>query len=78
MGEVYRAEHELAGRPVALEPQHRDFAEDPNLTQRFFQEAQVVGRVRHPNIVDVLDAAFSEQGPYLAMECLDGASLFAR
>jgi serine/threonine-protein kinase len=75
MGEVYRAEHQLAGRTVALKLLHRDFAEDADLTRRFFQEAQAVNKIRHPNIVDVIDAGFSEQGPYVAMECLDGASL---
>ena len=77
MGEVFRAEHQLAGRLVAIKLLRHDFAENADLTRRFFQEAQAVNKIRHPNIVDVLDAGFSDQGPYVAMECLEGASLAA-
>src|SRR5690349_16266487 len=77
MGEVYRAEHTLAGRVVALKLLRSDFEGDGDLTKRFFQEAQAVNRIRHPNIVDVLDAGFSEHGAYVAMECLEGHSLGA-
>ncbi len=77
MGDVYRAEHVLAGRVVALKLLRADFAEDEDLTRRFFQEAQAVNRIRHPNIVDVLDAGFSEEGPYVVMECLEGTSMSA-
>ena len=42
MGEVFRAEHQFAGREVALKLLRRDFATDPDLTRRFFQEAQAV------------------------------------
>src|SRR5947209_12730783 len=75
MGDVYRAEHQLAGRVVAFKLLRADFADDQDLTRRFFQEAQAVNKIRHPNIVDVLDAGFSEHGPYVAMEILEGASL---
>src|SRR5438105_15534059 len=77
MGDVYRAEHVLAGRVVAFKLLRADFAEDEDLTRRFFQEAQAVNRIRHPNIVDVLDAGFSEEGPYVVMECLEGTSVSA-
>ena len=77
MGDVYRAEHVLAGRIVAFKLLRADFAQDQDLTRRFFQEAQAVNRIRHPNIVDVLDAGFSEEGPYVVMECLDGTSVSA-
>jgi serine/threonine protein kinase len=75
MGEVYRAEHQYAGRVVALKLLRKDFATDPDLTRRFFQEAQAVNKIRHPNIVDVLDAGLCEEGPYVVMEILEGASL---
>jgi len=75
MGEVFRAEHQYAGRIVALKLLRKDFATDPDLTRRFFQEAQAVNKIRHPNIVDVLDAGLCEEGPYVAMEILEGSSL---
>jgi serine/threonine-protein kinase len=75
MGDVYRAEHTFAGRVVAMKLLRSEYADDADLTRRFFQEAQAANRIRHPNIVDVLDAGFSEQGPYVAMEYLEGTSL---
>ncbi len=75
MGDVYRAEHVLAGRLVALKILRSDFADNQDLTRRFFMEAQAVNKIRHPNIVDVIDAGFSAEGPYVVMECLEGTSL---
>ncbi len=75
MGDVYRAEHMLAGRMVALKILRADFADNEDLTRRFFMEAQAVNKIRHPNIVDVIDAGFSREGPYVVMECLEGTSL---
>ncbi len=75
MGDVYRAENRLAGRIVALKLLRPEFAANEDLTRRFFLEAQAANRIRHPNIVDVIDAGFSSLGPYLAMECLEGCNL---
>ena len=77
MGEVYRAENTLAGRPVALKILRPDLASDPNLVSRFFQEAQAVNKIRHPNIVDVIDAGMGDTGPFIVMECLNGESAAA-
>src|SRR4051812_43102116 len=77
MGDVFRAENLLAGRPVALKLLRHDLAQDKDLSMRFFQEAQSVNRIRHPNIVDVIDAGFGETGPYIVMECLEGESTAA-
>ena len=75
MGDVYRAENVLAGRPVAIKFLHTELAENMEVAQRFFQEAQAVNKIRHPNVVDVLDAGVSEMGPYIVMEYLDGESV---
>ena len=75
MGDVYRAEHTFAGRIVAVKLLHADLAEDPEFTRRLFLEAQAVNKIRHPNIVDIVDAGPSEDGPYVVMEYLDGVSL---
>jgi eukaryotic-like serine/threonine-protein kinase len=77
MGDVFRAENVLAGREVAIKFLHAELAQNEDLAQRFFQEAQAVNRIRHPNIVDVLDAGVGEMGPYIAMEYLEGESVGA-
>jgi serine/threonine-protein kinase len=75
MGDVFRAEHVLAGRSVAIKFLHPELADNRELSHRFFNEAQAVNRIRHPNIVDVIDAGVGEHGPYIVMEHLDGESL---
>lgn len=75
MGDVFRAEHVLAGRAVAIKFLHPELADNSELSHRFFQEAHAVNRIRHPNIVDVIDAGVGELGPYIVMEHLDGESL---
>jgi len=77
MGDVYRAENVSAGRPVAIKFLHPDLAQNMEVAQRFFQEAQAVNKIRHPNVVDVTDAGTSEMGPYIVMEYLDGESVGA-
>jgi serine/threonine-protein kinase len=77
MGDVFRAENVLAGRAVAIKFLHPELAQNAELAQRFFQEAQAVNRIRHPNIVDVLDAGVGEMGPYIVMEYLEGESVGA-
>ncbi len=75
MGDVFRAENVLAGRPVAIKFLHPELSQNTDLANRFFQEAQAVNRIRHPNVVDVLDAGVAEMGPYLVMELLEGESV---
>lgn len=75
MGDVFRAEHMVTSRSVAIKFLHPELADNAELSQRFFQEAQAVNRIRHPNIVDVLDAGVSDLGPYIVMEHLDGESV---
>src|SRR5882724_882443 len=75
LGDVYRGESVLTGRPVALKILRPDLAPDATLAARFYQEAQAVNRIRHPNIVDVLDGGVSDDGPYIVMERLSGESV---
>jgi serine/threonine-protein kinase len=74
MSEVYRAENLLIGRIVALKLLTPDQSHDRSLAARFFQEAQSASRMKHPGIVDVLDAGEGETGPYIVMEYLEGES----
>lgn len=80
MGTVWAARHELLGRDFALKFARVPTTTDPALRARFQHEAQLVGKLRHPNIVDVTD--FGEIAPdgdfFLAMELLEGESLADR
>lgn len=75
MGDVFRADNVLAGRPVAIKFLRPELALNAEVSQRFFQEAQAVNRIRHANVVEVLDAGVGEMGPYIVMEFLDGESV---
>jgi serine/threonine-protein kinase len=77
MGTVYAADHErLPGRQVAIKVLNTDVADDPESAARFKREAEVVSRLRHPNIVEIEDYNTLPSGhPYLVLELLEGETL---
>jgi tRNA A-37 threonylcarbamoyl transferase component Bud32 len=82
MGSVYLAEHPTIGKRVALKVLHAEFAAQPEVVQRFFNEAKAVNDIQHPNIVDIVDFGtlppVSPTDPpivYFFMEYIDGTSL---
>lgn len=79
MGTVYLATHVGTERVVAVKVISPEFMERVEFVERFRREARAVGRLRHPNVVNVTDfgTAESPAGPvaYLVMEYLDGHSL---
>ena len=75
MAEVYRARDTRLGREVALKVVNATLATDPELLQRFEQEARVAGALRHPNLVAVYDVGRHEGVPYFVTELLEGESL---
>lgn len=78
MGIVYRAEHELIEKAVALKVLRREYSGKPELVQRFKQEAISASRIKHPNVLDVFDFGQLENGCFfLAMEYLQGHDLAA-
>jgi serine/threonine-protein kinase len=80
MGKVWAARHEMLGRDFALKFATLPVRAGPEARARFMREAQTVGRLRHPNVVDVADFGEVEPGGglYLAMELLEGSSLAER
>jgi serine/threonine-protein kinase len=81
MGVVYRVIHRGLKRPFAAKVIHARVAADGGFLERFEREAVALGRLKHPNIVDVTDYGVERGGnerPYLIMECLDGTTLAER
>jgi eukaryotic-like serine/threonine-protein kinase len=79
MGAVYRAEHAVLGRRVALKILNRDRLVGGDTVQRFRREAQALSALHHPNTVRVFDFGASDEGMlYLAMELLEGEALTDR
>ncbi len=75
MGVVYKAEHRLMERLVALKVIHRQFMTHPTAVERFRQEVKAAGRLAHPNIVTAHDAEQAGDLHFLAMEYVEGVSL---
>ncbi len=76
MGLVYRATHVLIGRKLAIKLLRQRYAAQPEIAQRFVQEARVSSSVKHPNVVDIIDYGTTPHGsPYYVMEFLAGHSL---
>ncbi|MBI5487657.1 MAG: protein kinase [Deltaproteobacteria bacterium] len=79
MGAVYLARHEAIERVVALKLLLPEFSRDPVTRERFYREARAVNRIRHPNVVEVLDLGRTDEDRlYMVQEFLDGESLQER
>jgi len=81
MGVVYKARDPRIGRIVALKTIAFSFplgpGEEEEFLQRFYHEAQVAGRLNHPNIVTIYDVGTkgAEGDAYIAMEFVEGTNL---
>jgi len=75
MGAVYEASHTFTERDVAVKLLHEDFAALPTVAKRFLAEAKATIGIKHPSIVEVIDAGQERDGKlYLVFEMLRGKS----
>ena len=75
MAEVFLAQDQLLGRPVAVKVLFPEFATDPSFVERFRREAQAAANLSHPNIVGVYDWGREGKTYYIVMEYVEGRSL---
>src|SRR5256884_6744425 len=78
MARVYKAHQENLDREVAVKVLPPWFAADRNFVERFNQEARLVARLSHPNIVTVHDANEYNGHLYIVMQLVDGGTLKQR
>ncbi len=79
MGAVYEAIQEPIERRVAIKILHGRYAQEPEIAQRFLNEARAVNIVEHPGIVQISDYGQLPSGvAYLVMEYLKGDTLTQR
>jgi eukaryotic-like serine/threonine-protein kinase len=77
--EVFLARDEFHQRDVAIKRVRAGTVDDANecrYFERFFAaEAELVGKLVHPNVVQIYDAVMDPEGPYLVMEYVHGGTL---
>jgi eukaryotic-like serine/threonine-protein kinase len=79
MGSVYRAEHALIGRLVAVKVLLPELTGNREIVDRFFREAKATTAIKHPGIVEIFDFGYLETGlAYIVMELLEGMTLARR
>ncbi|HET6884033.1 MAG TPA: efflux RND transporter permease subunit [Pirellulales bacterium] len=75
MGTVYRAEHKLMGRVVALKVIQNRLLGKPDWIERFRREIRAAAHLNHPNIVHAYDAEQVGDAQLLVMEYVEGETL---
>jgi serine/threonine protein kinase len=75
MADVYAAEHERLGRPLAVKVVHSHLARDEEMRTRFRREAEASSRLVHPLIATPIDYGEVGEVVYLVMPYLGGGCL---
>src|SRR5580692_8312284 len=79
MAAVYEAEHIDLGKRIAIKVLAAELSSSPIVIERFIREARAAASVKSPYIVEVYDSGRIEDGrPFIAMELLEGESLYDR
>ena len=74
MAVVYQAEDLLMKRQVAIKFLSGAFLHKPAAIERFMREAQVAGRLSHPNIIAIHDVSKEARACFIVMELLSPGS----
>jgi serine/threonine protein kinase len=80
-GTVYLSHDLFYGRDVAIKVYHGDNSnvDDARVARKmFFNEANMVGRLQHPNILPIYDAGEHDNRYYVVMEHVQGARTLSR
>ena len=78
MGAVFRARDGRLDRLVALKVLPPDQAVDPDVVQRFYQEARAAARLDHENIARVYTIGHDRNYHFIAFEYIEGTSIRER
>ncbi len=79
MGSIYEVRNTRLGRSFAMKTLATDAAANDKALRRFRREADVIARIKHPHIVEVVDWETLDDGsPAMVMEYLRGEDLAKR
>ncbi len=76
MGLVYKGFDMALGRPAAIKVLPHSFLENEEVIKRFGREARACAQLNHPNIVTVYGVGRAESNFFIAMELVEGQSLY--
>jgi serine/threonine-protein kinase len=84
MAVVYRAHQLSLNRPVAIKVLNGTLVSDPIVERQFQQESQLIAKLNHPNIIQVIDQGIAaavngkgRQQPYFVMQYVKSIPLTA-
>jgi serine/threonine protein kinase len=77
MGVVFKAQHRLMKRMVAIKVLPAAMMKNQAAIDRFYREVEAAAKLIHPNIVTAFDASAHQGMHYLVMEYVDGRDLSA-
>ncbi|MGP0066515.1 MAG: protein kinase domain-containing protein [Isosphaeraceae bacterium] len=72
---VYRGVHTGSGQAIAIKVLRQRFATIPDAVHRFHQEAEAGIRLRHDNIVRIIDVGQQDNRHFMIMEYVEGMNL---
>jgi eukaryotic-like serine/threonine-protein kinase len=72
---VYRGEHTTSKAPLAIKVLRQRFVNISEAVERFHKEAEAGMRLRHPNIVQIIDVGQQEHRHFMIMEYVEGMNL---
>jgi tRNA A-37 threonylcarbamoyl transferase component Bud32/tetratricopeptide (TPR) repeat protein len=76
IGTVYKAVDMLnKNNPVAVKILRDEYQDNEDHIRRFHQEAAIINKLDHPNIIRILDRGVADNTVYIVMELLDGMNL---
>src|SRR5256885_411926 len=71
LGRARRGPEAIDAAPVAVKILHPHLAQDPDVVDLFLDEARVATRIRHPNVVRVLDVDLAGEDLIIIMDYVE-------
>ncbi|MGM0368220.1 MAG: protein kinase domain-containing protein [Actinomycetota bacterium] len=75
MAEIYLGRDLKLERKVAIKILSQNYASDKSFVARFKQEAQILAKLNHPNIVQIYDWGKYKDSYFICMEYIEGSNL---
>jgi serine/threonine-protein kinase len=78
IGVILRGQDPALGRELAVKVLRADHRDNPEMRQRFLEEAQIGGQLQHPGIVPVYELSWFDDGrPFFTMKLVQGRTFAA-